>query len=72
MSRSPRSTRLDVVGTDVGPVTENQPFTEQLSVSSLNPDITRFEVTGEVGYAYIAMDDVTVTTPDAPPPPTSR
>ena len=52
-----------------GPVTEGQPFTEQLSVSSLSPNIATFEVTGEVWYAYIAMDDVTITTPDAPPPP---
>jgi len=59
----------DVVGTDATAVTEGQPFTGQLSVSSLNTNITAFQVEGEVGYAYIAMDDVTIMRPDAAPPP---
>jgi hypothetical protein len=58
-----------VVGTDTTQVNEGQPIDQQLAVSLLSPEITSFEVNGEPYFNGISMDDLSITTPDAPPPP---
>ena len=58
-----------VVDVDTTTVTGGQKFDQQLSVSSLSPNIARFEVVGQIMYDGVGMDDVSVTTPDMPPPP---
>jgi hypothetical protein len=59
----------DALATSSAMVTHGQPFNTPLSVSSSAADIAAFELEGPQGYAGIAMDDLSITTPDAPPPP---
>ena len=59
-----------VLATKTITVTQGQPFT-QMSVASpsATADIAAFEVSGLSFAAGVAIDDLTITTPDAPPPP---
>jgi hypothetical protein len=59
-----------VIATQTITVTQGQLFT-QMSVASpsASADIAAFELSGQSFTVGVAIDDLTITTPDAPPPP---
>jgi len=58
------------IGASAVTVTKGKPLTQQLTVSSPNPDIASFELIASPSLSEdVGFDDLALTYPDTPPPP---